>query len=314
MITEIMRLYEDRSDISLTAYVLSDSPDLLAGKKRPAVLVCPGGGYFNCSDREGEPVALRFAAMGYHAFVLRYATYTEGGAFPDLTKPIAVKERDLHPQPMNDIAKAMRMIAAKEEEWLIDKERIAVCGFSAGGHNAAMYATLWHENPENIRPAAAILGYPLTDYVFKHEYESRQEGPVTMFFHASDTAFLGTANPDPGLLEEVSPARHVDEHTPPIYLWATCADELVPIQHSLIFARALADASVPFELHIFEEGPHGLGTAEQDSAAALSQLNEDAAKWVGLAGAWLKKRFALPLPKMTAFEEMLANGQFPDFK
>ena len=313
MITETIQLYEDREDITLSAYVLSDSAELLAGKKRPAILICPGGGYFNCSEREAEPIALRFTGMGYHAFVLRYAVYGVEGGFPDLSKPFVKKEENVHPRPMNDIAEAMRFIASKEEEWLVDKDRIAVCGFSAGGHNAAMYATRWHENPDNIRPAAAILGYPLTDYVFKHEYESRQEGPITMFFHASDTIFLGTAEPGKELLEEVSPARNVDEHTPPMYLWATSEDELVPVQHSLIMARALADAKVPFELHIFEKGPHGLGTADEAGAGALSQCFEDAAKWVDLSGAWLKKRFALPLPKMTEWEEMMASGKFPGF-
>ncbi len=91
MKSECIRLYENREDVTLATYVWMDSPDLLAGKKRPAVLICPGGGYFNCSDREAEPIALRFAAMGYHAFVLRYSTYTEGGAFPDISRPLPEK-------------------------------------------------------------------------------------------------------------------------------------------------------------------------------------------------------------------------------
>lgn len=78
MKTEVIRLYEDRNDVTLTTYVLMDSPELLAGKRRLAVLICPGGGYFNCSDREAEPVVMKFASMGYHAFVLRYSTYCEG--------------------------------------------------------------------------------------------------------------------------------------------------------------------------------------------------------------------------------------------
>ena len=78
MHTETLQLYPDRQDVTLTPYVLADSPELLRGKLRPAVLICPGGAYLGCSDREAEPVALRFAAMGYHAFVLRYATYYEG--------------------------------------------------------------------------------------------------------------------------------------------------------------------------------------------------------------------------------------------
>ena len=304
-------LYEGRSDVSLTTYILQDSPELLAGKRRPAILVCPGGGYFNCSDREAEPIALRFAAMGYHAFVLRYSTYCEGGSFPDLSKPLPVRERDLHPAPLRDIGKAMRLICENAERWLVDPERIAVCGFSAGGHNAAMYATRWQDDPENPRPAAAILGYPLTDYVIKPELEKRMDPAANSFHRASDTAFLGTPDPSPEQREDVSPARHVTRDTPPTFLWATSADELVPVQHSLQMAMALSDAGIPYELHIFEQGPHGLGLADQSTAAAWSQCSTDAAVWAELAAKWLFKRFSLPLPEKSAFEMMVESGGFP---
>ena len=177
---------------------------------------------FSPGEQDEKGSAERFAAMGYHSFVLRYSTYCEGGAFPDLSKPVTVKERDLHPAPLNDIGAAMQLLCTHSDEWLVDTDRIAVCGFSAGGHNAAMYATRWQEKGFP-RPAAAILGYALTDYVFKHDFEARQEGSVTMFFHASDTAFLGTADPTEEALEDVSPARHVTKDTPPTFLWATAA-------------------------------------------------------------------------------------------
>ena len=308
---ECLQLHDDRKDVTLTCYIRDDSHELLAGKKRPAILICPGGGYFNCSDREAEPVALRFAGLGYHAFVLRYSTYTEGGAFPDISKPIAVKARDLHPAPMRDIGDAMRLICKHADEWLVDTARIAVCGFSAGGHNAAMYATRWQEDPANPRPAAAILGYALTDYVFKFDYESRQDPMAQTFFHASDTAFLGTPTPTSEQLADVSPARHVTKDTPPTFLWATAADPLVPVQHTLLIAQALADAKVPFEVHVFEQGDHGLSLADQASAGSLSQCNADAAGWAELAGKWLLKRFALPLPEKTGWELMMENGGLP---
>ena len=118
MKTEVIRLKEGREDVTLTTYVLQDSPDLLAGKSRPAILICPGGGYFNCSDREAEPIALRFAGMGYHCFVLRYSTYCRGeGFFPDLSKLPEPRKEDLHPTPMNEIGMAMRLICERAEEW-----------------------------------------------------------------------------------------------------------------------------------------------------------------------------------------------------
>lgn len=146
MIYEKIKLYEDRADVTLTTYVHSDSPELLNGKKRPAVLVCPGGAYLTCSDREGEPVALRFASMGYHAFVLRYSTYMGGGfSYPDPTKEIPVNPKSIYPNPMRDIAKAILFIRDHSNEWLVDTEKIILCGFSAGAHNCAMYSVYWND-------------------------------------------------------------------------------------------------------------------------------------------------------------------------
>lgn len=312
---EKFKVYENREDVTLTGYIVDDSPELLNGKKRPALLICPGGGYFTCSDREAEPIALRFAAMGYHAFVLRYSVYAEGKRdFPNLSRQLTPKPRIQYPAPMLEIGRAMLLIREHAGEWLVDVDRIALCGFSAGAHNAAMFATKWHtptvsdalRGPSELyRPAALILGYPLTDYVYMDETGARRSPMDAAFFNASNTAYLGTARPDRALLEEVSPARNVTEHMPPTYIWATAADNLVPVQHTIRMAYALADQGVPFEVHIFENGPHGLALSDQASAEAQSQVMPDAAKWVPLAGDWLRKRFALDLPALSAFEQSM---------
>lgn len=316
MKTNVIKLYENRDDVTLTTYILEDSPELLRGKTRPAILICPGGGYFSCSDREAEPIALKFASMGYHAFVLRYSVYGED-AFPHLMEGIPVKEKSQYPNAMREIGKSMLIIREHAKEWLVDTDRIAVCGFSAGAHNTAMYATGWqedviseyfHEEKEKFRPAAAILGYTLSDYLFMKESVKGCNPMDRAFFAGSNTAYMGKPDPDDEMLEKVSPARHVTEYMPPAFLWATSQDTLVPVQHSIIMARALADHKIPFEMHIFEEGPHGLALATQASAEAKSQIYPDAAKWADLAGCWLEKRFALPLPEKSSFEEMLEKG------
>ena len=316
MITTTVQLYEGRPDVSLTTYVLADSPELLNGKRRPAVLICPGGAYLNCSDREAEPVALRFAAMGYHAFVLRYSTYFKGkpGPFP-LPGNLEVNPNSIHPAPMRDIGKAFLTMRAHADEWLVDMDRIAICGFSAGAHNCAMYAVNWQnaiiheffgEEPAAFKPAAAILGYGISDY---HLMFGEIKDPFAQqISDAAGIAYLGTTSPTQEMLDSVSPALHVSKSTPPTFLWATAADALVPVENTTRMANALARAGVPFEVHIFEAGPHGLSLADQASAGSMFELDPDAAKWMGLAEAWLKKRFTLTLPpKPTWLVEMEAN-------
>ncbi|HZH59031.1 MAG TPA: alpha/beta hydrolase [Metabacillus sp.] len=312
MKSEVMKFYADREDVTLTTYVISDSPELLGGKKRPAILICPGGAYLSCSDREGEAVALRFAAMGYHAFVLRYSTYMEGKpGFPDIQSEMKVNENCLHPSPMREIGKAMLTIREHAEEWLIEVDKIALCGFSAGAHNCAMYSVYWdkpiiheyfNEKPELFKPAATILGYTLSDYLFMRSFP---KSPIdTKLFEAANLAFTGNKEPDEETLKEISPALHVSESTPPMFLWATSEDTLVPAQHTLRMAHALADKNIPYEVHIYEKGPHGLSLSNQATAQAKSQIYQDAARWIVEAEAWLEKRFALELPERTQFELM----------
>lgn len=301
---QTIQLYEGRPDVRLTAYILDDSKEMLNGQKRPGIIICPGGGYLNCSDREGEPIALRFAAMGYHAFVLRYSTFTNNtSGFVPMDADLKINPDSIHPAPLRDLGKAFLMIRAHAEEWLIDTEKLAVCGFSAGAHNCAMYSVYWnhstltdffHEPAEVFRPAAAILCYGLSDYILQSGMKMRDPFAKTLQ-SVSAFAFFGNVSPAQELLEEVSPALHVSETTPPTFLWATSEDSLVSVQHTTRMANALADAGVPFEVHVFEKGPHGLSLADQASASSRMEVDSDATKWVSLAEAWLKKRLALPL-------------------
>ena len=113
---------------------------------------------------------------------------------------------------------------------------------------------------------------------------------------AASMAFFGTKSPTKELLDAASPTLRVTRNMPPIFLWATAADELVPVENTTQMANALAQAGVPFEVHIFEEGGHGLSLSDQSSAESLLEIDSDAEQWIGLADAWLKKRFALSLP------------------
>jgi acetyl esterase/lipase len=317
MLTKTIQLYENRPDVTLTTYVLADSLELLNGQTRPAVLVCPGGAYLSCSDREGEPVALRFAAMGYHAFVLRYSTYNNGkpGMFP-MGGEMLVNPNSVYPAPMRDIGKAILTIRSQSREWLVDPDKIAICGFSAGGHNCGMYSVYWQdpllsdyfgEKPEAFKPAAAILAYAICDYNLM--FGEINDPFAQQLSDAASIAYMGTTTPTPQLLNTLSPALHVTQNTPPTFLWATAGDALVPVENSTRMATALARAGVPFEIHVFEQGQHGLSLADQSTAGSQLDLNVDVEKWIGLADAWLKKRFALNVPAKPAWMMAMEAGQ-----
>lgn len=225
--------------ITLTTYLLDSSPEMADWQIRPAVLVLPGGGYRGCSDREAEPIAMAFLAAGYHAFVLRYS----------------LNENAKFPQPLEDAVEALEMIRDRSEEWRVDPERIAACGFSAGGHLAAALGTMGR-----IRPNALILAYPcILD---------------------SMSAILPW--PIPSLEKEVDPK------TPPTFLFATAQDELVPVENSLEFAAALNRWTIPFEMHIFQEGVHGLALATPVTANGQEKfIDARAAQWMELCISWL---------------------------
>lgn len=309
---EKIQLYENRQDAALTGYLLDDSVAMEKGGQRPAIIICPGGAYLNLSGAEAQPVAIRFAAMGYHAFILEYSVFDEGDPTkaPDFSKRILPKEQCQYPKPMLEIGQAMLILREKEEEWLIDINRIGVCGFSAGAHNASMYASHWHTDlftehfqvpREYFKPAVCICGYTLSDYTYMREQTNLIGGVGKALNDASNITYLGTDNPSKEQLEQVSPVLHVTEFMPPTFLWATAADDLVPVQQTIRFSNALADHSIPFEVHIFEQGQHGLSVANQSSAAAKSWINPDVAKWADLCEAWLLKRMALNLPEKTIF-------------
>lgn len=310
MIVETIKLYPEREDVTLTTYVLQDSPELLDGATRPAVLICPGGAYLSCSDREAEPVAMRFAAMGYHAFVLRYSVYLDKHEpYESIFEGVERREHTVFPAAIRDIGKAMLTIHKNSEAWLVDMDRIALCGFSAGAHNAAMYSVYWDKpiltdhyqvSEEKLRPAATILGYTLSDYLFMKATEKDEMG--TLLFDASVTSLLGEATPSDKTLKEVSPALLVTEKTPPMFLWATASDALVPVGHTLRIGMALSERDIPFEMHVFEEGPHGLSLATQATANAKTLVDQNAAKWIDLADAWLLKRFSLDLQDKTKWD------------
>src|SRR6185369_659231 len=226
-----------------------------------AVVVCPGGGYQMLADHEGRPVAEWLNSIGIAAFVLKYR----------------IAPRYHHPSPMLDAGRALRTVRARAAEWGIDPRRIGILGFSAGGHLASSAATHFDAGKADAadpiervssRPDLAILIYPV----------------ITMReqTHAGSKRNLLGDNPDPQLVALMSNEEQVTKETPPTFLIHTVNDDVVPVENSLLFAAALRRAGVPYEMHLYERGPHGFGLAPNDPV--LSSWAERCADWLRLQG------------------------------
>lgn len=249
----------------LTAYLL-DVISVAPKKQRPAVIVVPGGGYQRRSDREKEPVAMQFLAMGYHAFVLDYSVAPH-------RFPVALTE----------LALAVAVIRDHAKEWHVDPAGILVCGFSAGGHLACSLGTFWNDpvsyegigrTAGQVRPDGLILCYPvITSGEFKHP------GSIEML--AGEAA-----------VDKVSLERHVTSSMPPVFLWHTLTDGTVPVENSLLLAAAMRRSGVSFELHIFPSGCHGLSLANEETGGDQERYTEPCCQsWISLVKSWIETRY-----------------------
>lgn len=228
-------------------------------RERPAVLVLPGGGYDHLSTRESDPPALQFAAAGYHVFILHYS----------------VGEKARNCQPLRDAEAALAAIRGHAREWGVLPDRIAVCGFSAGGHLALSTAVLsLPEKPAGQqRPDAVILAYPV---VTAGEYAHR----------GSFVRLTGTD--DPAKHAEFGLETKIGPGLPPMFVWHCVPDTVVPVENSLLLVSALQAARVPYEAHIFTRGGHGLSLC----TAEVGYDQPHQAAWMPLALDWLEGTFA----------------------
>lgn len=226
----------DGSVGTLTGYIQHTSLEVSPGRKRPAVLIIPGGGYFMTSDREAEPIALRFLAKGFVPFVLRYSCAPHK-----------------FPMQLREAAMAMRYIREHGEEFEVATNMIAAIGFSAGGHLCGTLGTMY-DCPElqdiapaaQIRPDALALCYPVT-----LGWGATHSGTMT-----------NISGGDEVLRQRLSLDKQVRPDMPPVFLWHTRDDDLVPVRNSIILAQAMDEAGVDFTLHIYRHGWHGLSTAD----------------------------------------------------
>ncbi len=265
----------------ITTYFAEKSGEIDFGK-RPAMVVCPGGGYWFTSDREAEPIALKFASAGYQVAVLRYSTKDRA-------------EAAVYPQQLLEGLAVVDYLRKRADELNIDSEKIVCIGFSAGGHLAGMLGTLYNQKeicerlsvePRDVRPDAMVLCYPvLTSGIYSHG--------------GSFSNLLGEqAVQDPENLRKVDIIENVTADTPPAFLWTSFTDDCVPAQNSLMMAGKMLEVGVKCELHMFREICHGGSLADHTVASntgdSMKAFNKPHVNhWVELCLEWLSEQLGL---------------------
>lgn len=239
----------------MVLYLINDQ------QTRPCIVIYPGGGYGEIAPHEGKPIAKFFNEAGFHAVVVNYRVAP-----------------NRFPAPLADAQRAIRLVRAHANEWNIDPQKIITCGFSAGGHLCAstilyddVYSNLYHADEidsYSCIPNGAILCYPVISV-------------------ESDYGHIGSGQRLLGERyelekKEFSLSQYIKESTPPVFLWHTSDDAVVNVKNSLIFGEHLRDNGIPFELHVFPHGHHGLG---------LSPKIPEVAQWTKLAVDWIKRTF-----------------------
>jgi len=241
---------------------------LIDGPGLGTVLIIPGGGYGFVSPREA--IAAAYNKAGYNAFVLEYSV-AENTPTPLSKKPLA------------DAAWAISLIRENSSQHDINPDKIAVCGFSAGGHLTASLAAYWsnpgffggNKSPEAYRPNAVLLCYAvLSAGMFRHD--------------GSFVNLAGSLNPQD--LAPFSMEWQISPLHPPAFLWSTGDDEAVPVQNSLLYALKLSEYQIPYELHVFPHGPHGLSLATKEVEQPEKNRFADpyVARWFDMNIEWLK--------------------------
>lgn len=268
MKTQIIDLYDyfkidkPQGAKALLTTLLIDDYDFCKGRIRPAMLVLAGGGYKDVSQREKEPIALYYLSLGYNVFVLDYSIAPLG-----------------FPNQLIEACMAMAYIRENAKELLVDDKHVAGIGFSAGGHLLGLLSTMYAceevkaalgEKYKLCRLDAAVFSYPVISSTVK----------------AHQGSIIAQCAGDESIRDRISIDKNVTEDAPPAFIWATVDDACVPSENSLFLAAAYKKCGVPFELHLFESGVHGLSLSSKE----VNTENKPVQAWLDLSKTWLDRR------------------------
>lgn len=255
-----MRIVEfnvGKLEASVRGYIHDDlTPYCDTYLERPAVLICPGGGYMHVSPREADPIALPLFTAGFQVFILNYTIFREN---------IAISE------PEEEVAEALAEIKLRAAEYFVIPERVAVLGFSAGGHLAASLCCHWKNYGEISRPDCGVLCYPVIS--------------TGRWGHDGSTEAL--TGMDEAKLKYYDLHTQVTKDTPSCFIWHTVEDETVNIRNSHMFVSSLIENGIPYEYHVYEKGKHGLSAGRRETGPEVKDIQT----WMPLLIEWLSRRW-----------------------
>ena len=259
-------LGEDNCDPTVEMYLPFNLTEMgRQNDKRPCMIVCPGGGYAFCSQREAEPIALQFLPQGYNVFTITYSVNPHR-----------------FPTQLREVAALMELIYKNADAWNCDTSKIAIIGFYAGGHLAAHYSTMFDCKevrevfPESKSVNASVLCYPVITADPKYAHMG------------SIHNLVGKTDISPEETEYFSCEKNVKDTTPPAFIWHTSEDTCVHVMNSLLYAGTLSAHKVPFELHIYPYGAHGLSTGDAQTNGNMNEKIEHVGNWLTSLEKWLK--------------------------
>ena len=265
--------YTEDGRVNLVTYIPDNPCEGRLCPPRPAMIACPGGAWSRLVPGEGEPVALTFVREGFAGFVLNYG----------------VGDCSEFPNPLVEIGWAIKTIRDHAAEWNIDPNKIAISGYSAGASVCSMSATQWKNpevaatlgvEPEYLRPNAAVLAYGCND--------------LSTIFDAEPAD--GLTVPTPGKITadrtpQIDVVNYADGDTSPVFFYHCRHDQYVPVRNTWLLAQKLDEHGVPFELHVFQSGQHGMSVNNRLTEAVMP-IDSSVTQWVPLCVAWLDKLFA----------------------
>ena len=268
--------------------------------KLPAIIILPGGAMINTSKNEGECVALEFHNRGFQTYVLDYSTLTNN------------PQHCQFPQPAHELAKAVAMIQERSDEWYTDPDNIFLLGFSAGGMIASYYGNTYKRigenlniSPDILKPKGLVLCYPAIDLETMHgpqadaglnvdfsEVNSQTKEMITMkkLLDAARMAMYGKTDVTVEDIRPFNPIAGINSETSDTFIWGTADDALVPPQTLYNYAAKLTEYHIPHEMHLFQNGMHGISLANEASATKPGRSIPEIYEWVTLASNWMKKR------------------------